>query len=98
MAKQVNGKPKVGMSCSPPFRKLKALINQSPNQEIREMRQRRSKELLEKGTGHAVEAAYMLGFNSATYCTKCFGDYFWGEPRGAAASWGFLSNTISVDA
>jgi len=70
----------VGMSRSNLFRKLKALTDQSPNQVIREMRLMRAKDLLEKGAGNSAEVAYMVGFNSATYFTKCFGDYFGKSP------------------
>lgn len=66
----------IGMSRSHLFRKLKALTNQSPNQIIREMRLIRAKELLQKGAGNSSEVAFMVGFNSAAYFTKCFGDYF----------------------
>ena len=66
----------MGMSRSNLFRKLKALTGQSPNQVIREMRLIRAKELLEKRIGNSAEVAYMVGFNSATYFTKCFSDFF----------------------
>lgn len=70
----------VGMSRSNLFRKLKALTDQSPNQVIREMRLIRAKELLEKGAGNAAEVAYLVGFNSPTYFSKCFSDYFGVSP------------------
>ena len=70
----------VGMSRSNLFRKLKALTDQSPNQVIREMRLIRAKELLEKGAGNSSEVAYMVGFNSPTYFSKCFSDYFGVSP------------------
>ena len=70
----------VGMSRSNLFRKLKALTDQSPNQVIREMRLIRAKELLEKGAGNSAEVAYMVGFNSPTYFSKCFNDFYGVSP------------------
>ncbi len=70
----------IGMSRSNLFRKLKALTDQSPNQVIREMRLIRAKELLEKRAGNSAEVAYMVGFNSPTYFSKCFNDYFGVSP------------------
>jgi DNA-binding response OmpR family regulator len=66
----------VGMSRSQLHRKLKALTGQGPNEIIREMRLLRAKELLEKGAGNASEVAYMVGFSSPAYFSKCFGDRF----------------------
>ena len=66
----------LAMSRSQLHRKLKALLGQSPNQIIREMRLKRAKELLEKDAGNASEVAFMVGFNSSAYFSKCFSDYF----------------------
>lgn len=70
----------VGMSRSQLHRKLKALANRSPNQIIREMRLLRAKELLEKKSGNASEVAFMVGFNSLAYFSKCFRDQFGVSP------------------
>ncbi|MBI1227637.1 MAG: tetratricopeptide repeat protein [Bacteroidetes bacterium] len=66
----------VGMSRSQLHRKLSALTGFSPNEIIRNMRLEKAKQLLEKRVGNASEVAYMTGFNSAAYFTKCFKDYF----------------------
>jgi AraC-like DNA-binding protein len=66
----------VGMSRSQLHRKLKALTDKGPNEIIRDMRLNRAKELLEKGAGNASEVAYMVGFNSLAYFSKCFSDQF----------------------
>jgi signal transduction histidine kinase/DNA-binding response OmpR family regulator len=66
----------VAMSRSQLHRKLKALVNKSPNQIIREMRLQRAKGLLEKRAGNASEVAFMVGFNSLAYFSKCFKDQF----------------------
>lgn len=66
----------VGMSRSQLHRKLTALAGKGPNEVIRDMRLQRAKELLEKGAGNASEVAYMVGFNSLAYFSKCFSDRF----------------------
>ncbi|MCB9325723.1 MAG: response regulator [Lewinellaceae bacterium] len=66
----------VGMSRSQLHRKLKAMTNQSPNEIIRVMRLLRAKELLEKKAGNASEIAFMVGFNSLAYFSKCYRDHF----------------------
>jgi AraC-like DNA-binding protein len=70
----------VGMSRSQLHRKLKAMTNQSPNQIIRTMRLVRAKELLEKKAGNASEIAFMVGFNSLAYFSKCYKDHFGVSP------------------
>ena len=69
----------VGMSRSQLHRKLKALTNFSPNQIIRDMRLLRGKELIQKRAGTVSEIAFMVGFNSSAYFSKCFSDRF-GHP------------------
>ena len=69
----------VGLSRSQLHRKLKALSDKSPSQVIREMRLQRAKDLLEKGAGNASEVAFMVGFNSLAYFSKCFKDAY-GRP------------------
>lgn len=66
----------IGMSRSQLHRKLSALTGHSPNEVIRNMRLERAKQLLEKKAATASEAAYMCGFNSPGYFSKCFKDYF----------------------
>jgi DNA-binding response OmpR family regulator len=64
------------MSSSQLNRKLKALLNLSPNQFIRKHRLHRAKEMLEKRAGNISEIAYLVGFNSPAYFTKCFSEEF----------------------
>jgi signal transduction histidine kinase/DNA-binding response OmpR family regulator/Tfp pilus assembly protein PilF len=66
----------IGMSRSQLHRKLSALTGYSPNEVIRNMRLERAKQLLEKKAATASEAAYMCGFSSPGYFSKCFKDYF----------------------
>ncbi len=69
----------MALSRSQLHRKLKALTNKSPNQIIRDMRLQRAHDLLEKKAGNASEVAFMVGFNSLAYFSKCFKDRF-GKP------------------
>lgn len=69
----------VGLSMRQLERKLKALINQTPNQFVRSMRLERAKQLLEQNAGTVSEIAYMVGFNSISYFSKAFRQTF-GKP------------------
>ncbi|MCB0565711.1 MAG: tetratricopeptide repeat protein, partial [Phaeodactylibacter sp.] len=64
----------LSLSRSQLHRKLKALSDKSPSQVIKDMRLQRAKDLLEKGAGNASEVAFMVGFNSLAYFSKCFKD------------------------
>ena len=66
----------VSMSRSQLHRKLTAVTNQSPSDFIRYMRLHRAKELLEKNAGSVSEIAFMVGFNTVAYFSKCFHDQF----------------------
>ncbi len=70
---------KAGMSDRQLERKLKALIDQTPNQFIRSMRLQRAKQLLEQNAGTVSEIAYMVGFNNIPYFSKAFREVF-GKP------------------
>lgn len=65
-----------GMSQSQLQRKLKALINQSPNQLIRSVRLQRAKELISKNAGTISEISYMVGYGDPGYFTKSYKSYF----------------------
>lgn len=66
----------VAMSRSQLHRKLKALINQTPNELIQSFRLNRAKELLEKDAGTIAEIAYMVGYDDPGYFSRCFRKYF----------------------
>ncbi len=57
-------------------RKIKALTDQSPKQFIRTMRLQRANELLTKNAATISEIAYMCGFGSVSYFTRCFREQF----------------------
>ena len=66
----------VGLSRSQLHRKLKALSDKSPSEVIRDMRLQRARSLLQKGAGNASEVAFMAGFSSLAYFSKCYKDAF----------------------
>ncbi|MCB0640774.1 MAG: response regulator [Phaeodactylibacter sp.] len=72
----------VGLSRSQLHRKLKALSDKSPSQIIRDMRLQRAKALLEQQAGNASEVAFMVGFNSLAYFSKCFKEAYGVAPSG----------------
>jgi DNA-binding response OmpR family regulator len=66
----------LGMSRSQLHRKLKALLDQGPNQFIRFFRLQRAHDLLKQKAATASEIAYQVGFSSPSYFTKCFHEQF----------------------
>ena len=66
----------VGMSRVQLHRKLKALTGHSPSDFIRVMRLKRAAQLMEARSGNITEIAYQVGFNSLSYFSKCFHDFF----------------------
>lgn len=64
------------MSRSNFHKKVKAITGNTPNDYIRIIRLNRSLELLSTGKYQVVEVCYMVGFNTPSYFSKCFNDYF----------------------
>jgi signal transduction histidine kinase/ligand-binding sensor domain-containing protein/CheY-like chemotaxis protein/AraC-like DNA-binding protein len=54
------------------FNKLKSLTGLSPNEYIREVRVKRSAQLLEVGEYTVSQITYMVGMNDSRYFSKCF--------------------------
>ena len=69
-----------GLSRSMLHRKLIKLTGKSASDLITEKRLMRAKVLLEKDTATASEIAYKVGFNSPSYFTKVFKNYFQASP------------------
>lgn len=70
----------VNMSRSQLHRKLKALTGDAPNELIRNFRLERARELLQKNAGNITEVAFMTGFSSPAYFSKCFNDRYGFSP------------------
>ena len=66
----------LSMSRKQLHRKLRALIDISPNRYIRKIRLNRAKQLLVQKVGNVTEIAYKVGFSSSSYFTKCYKEEF----------------------
>lgn len=66
----------VNMSRSQLHRKLKALTGSGPNELIRNFRLEQALHLLQQGAGNVTEVAFMTGFSSPAYFSKCFGERY----------------------
>lgn len=64
------------MSRSNFHKKVKAITGNTPNDYIRIIRLNRSLELLSSGKYQIMEVCYMVGFNTPSYFSKCFSEYF----------------------
>ncbi|WP_297096615.1 nickel-binding protein [uncultured Draconibacterium sp.] len=62
----------LGCSKSQIYRKMKALIGESPNSFIKAYRLNRAKQLLRSKSGNISEIAFDTGFGSPSYFSKCF--------------------------
>jgi len=68
--------PEMNMSRMQLFRKLKALVNQTPSELIRNMRLKRAAQLMKQNFGNIAEVTYEVGFNNLSYFAKCFKEKF----------------------
>ncbi len=66
----------VNMSRSQLHRKITALTDKTPTALLRSIRLQRARQLLEKKAGNTTEVAFMVGFSSLAYFSKCFKDEF----------------------
>ena len=76
----------LGMSKSQLNRKMRALVDKSPNQYIRSYRLAKAKQFIERDTGTIAEIAFATGFSSPAYFSKCFSDEFGYSPRESKAN------------
>lgn len=67
---------RAGISRSQLHRKLIALTGISASEYIRNYRLEKAMDMLKNNIGTASEVAYMVGFQSPIYFTKCFRDYY----------------------
>lgn len=66
----------VFLSSSQLYRKLSALTGYSPAAFIMVVRLQRAAYLISKQAGNMADIAFMAGFNSTAYFSKCFKDHF----------------------
>jgi len=70
----------MGMSRKHLSHKIKSLTNQTPTELIRNFRLRKAGYLLSEQGVSVSEACYAAGFNSPSYFSKCFADFFGKRP------------------
>ncbi|MBE0653165.1 MAG: helix-turn-helix domain-containing protein, partial [Bacteroidales bacterium] len=72
----------MGISRKHLYHKLKVLTQQSPNELIRNFRLRKAAFLLSENTGSVTKICYEVGFNSPSYFSKCFFEFYGKYPSG----------------
>ncbi len=63
------------------YRKIKGVLNLTPNEYIRAERLKKAAQLLKEKTYKVNEICYMVGFNSPSYFSKCFQQQFGVLPK-----------------
>ncbi len=71
---------KMGLGRSQFYRKIKALTNYSPVELLRNLRLKRSRELLLTTDKSISEIAYEVGFSAPAYFTRCYREFFGETP------------------
>lgn len=71
----------IGMSRTQLHRKLKALTGKSASQYLRTLRLNKAKQMIQNGEGNISEIAYLVGFSSPAYFSRCFKEEFGYPPR-----------------
>lgn len=69
------------MSRSSFYRKIKGVLDLSPNEYLRLERLKQAAQLLKEGKSRVNEICYTVGFNSPSYFSKCFLKQFGGLPK-----------------
>ena len=69
------------MSRSSLNRKIKGLLDMTPNDYIRLVRLKKAAQLIKEGGCRINEVCYMTGFNTPSYFTKCFQKQFGVLPK-----------------
>lgn len=87
---------KLHMSRKTLYRKIKSATGKSVSQFIRNTRLNKALELLKNESLNVAETAYMSGFGSASYFSKCFRDYF-GYPPVEVTKQGFNGSDLHAD-
>ena len=71
----------MNMSRSNFYRKIKGVLDLSPNEYLRLERLKKAAQLLKEGENRVNEICYMVGFNSPSYFAKCFQKQFGVLPK-----------------
>lgn len=71
----------LNMSRSNFYRKIKGVLDLSPNEYLRLERLKRAAQLLREGESRVTEICYTVGFNSPSYFSKCFQKQFGVLPK-----------------
>ncbi len=71
---------KVAMSKTQLHRKMKALTDQAPGEFLRNYRLKRATQLLSIQRENIAQIAFAVGFNSPSYFTKCFKNFYGVSP------------------
>ncbi len=71
----------MNMSRSSFYRKIKGIMDVTPNDYIRIQRLKKAAELLSAKKDNVTEICYMVGFNSPSYFAKCFQKYYGVLPK-----------------
>jgi AraC-like DNA-binding protein len=66
----------LGMGRVQIYRKIKALTGKSPSRYIRSVKLSKAKNMIEEKCGNISEIAYLVGFSSPQYFTRCFKEEF----------------------
>ncbi len=74
------------MSRSNFYRKIKGLFGVSPNEYVKRYRLKRAASIIARNECRISDVYVKVGFNSASYFTKCFKKYFGVLPKDYAAS------------
>lgn len=71
----------LNMSRSNFYRKIKGVLDLTPNEYLRIERLKRAAQLLKEGENRVNEICYMVGFSSPSYFSKCFLKQFGALPK-----------------
>ena len=71
----------LNMSRSSLNRKIKGVLDMTPNEYIRLERLKKAAQMLKDGEGRVNEICYMVGFSTPSYFAKCFREQFGVLPK-----------------
>jgi AraC-like DNA-binding protein len=66
----------LAMSKTQLHRKIKALTDSPPGELLRNFRLKRATQLLSQKVDNVSQVAFEVGFNSLSYFTRCFKEYY----------------------